>query len=490
MNSSSVFAKLRETVFKPQHPYRTSLQVFPDIDIDRLSMELDVSMCGQDRGRQNLPKSTSGGFDEVEHRLIERISAEHKSAHGKLLDELAIYEERLGSIDVDARISEIRNAISSVQTEFRAEASQGRDDLNALRRRLKDAEREKTEFQTRYGLTRAARTKSAAGRMLSVALIAFLLLIETWVNGTFLAVGNEAGLVGGFTQAFSFAALNVLVSFGVGLLWLRYLNRPGFWAICFGALGLIAYLAFAIGLNLGLAHFRDIAAYGAGGGSEALNQMLRSPFSLRDINSWIFFGVGMAFSAASCLDGLFFDDPFPGYGAIEKRRLAAHDAYLAATEALRSRLKDVRDDANEQLKELQRDLNIRRSYHDATLAARSQIIDLFRAHERQLQGAGNLLLSRYREANQTARTTKPPRHFDKPWLITPMPIDVASNDAALREALKARIEDNQKVVDSHFLAMYAEFDKAMEAYRNIDELVDDEGVVTPSKAPAAKVEAG
>ncbi len=276
MSSLSVFAKLRESVFQTQHPYRSSLQAFPDLAVDRLSDELDLAAKGRERGSSNLPPTASGGLDEVELGVTERIASEHKHAHQKLLDELSVYEERSRQHRRRCRISEIRNAIASVQTDFRTEGLKGATTFMPCAAASRRRSRRRPPSRGAMGSRARLRTKSPAGKVLSIALIAVLLLIETWVNGTFLAAGNEAGLIGGFTQAFSFAALNVLVSFGLGLLWLRYLNRPGGRSEGFGVIGLLVYLAFAVGLNLGLAHFRILRHRAREAGQEALRQLLRT----------------------------------------------------------------------------------------------------------------------------------------------------------------------------------------------------------------------
>ena len=73
------------------------------------------------------------------------------------------------------------------------------------------------------------------------------------MNGAFLAKGNEQGLLGGAVQAVSFALLNVLVSFLIGLSVVRLLNHRSFGLKVFGLCGLLLYLAFALGVNISLA---------------------------------------------------------------------------------------------------------------------------------------------------------------------------------------------------------------------------------------------
>ena len=78
-------------------------------------------------------------------------------------------------------------------------------------------------------------------------------------------------------------------------------------------LSILAYLTFAIGLNLTLAHLREIPpSTSLEAGQQVMTLLLKTPLILDDVISWVFFGIGFIFSLIAMTDGLLFTDPYFG----------------------------------------------------------------------------------------------------------------------------------------------------------------------------------
>jgi hypothetical protein len=245
------------------HEYRPSLQVFPDVSVDAIARDLRVVDRAKERGKLELPSSSSGSLDETEHAIIERIFSDRKAAHHTLVDQLQTFTQRLTALDFHGRFTAIQQAAPAAVSEFRAEALQGQDQLHRLRRALVENEQERDNFKKQNRLWRAPRLSSQVTTIFKVALLAFLFVSETYVNAVFLAKGNVLGFIGAAVEALVFAVLNVLVSFGIGLGGLRQLNHPNLFRKSLGLLSFVAWFAFAVLLNLAL-------AAGLGGYSEAI----------------------------------------------------------------------------------------------------------------------------------------------------------------------------------------------------------------------------
>jgi hypothetical protein len=67
-----------------------------------------------------------------------------------------------------------------------------------------------------------------------------------FLNGFFLAKGNELGYLGGAVEAFTFALLNVGVSFLIAAAGVRELNHRNLLRKLFGLISLLGYLALTI----------------------------------------------------------------------------------------------------------------------------------------------------------------------------------------------------------------------------------------------------
>jgi hypothetical protein len=481
----SALARLLSGLKREQHDYQASLEVFPALNTDKLADDMGLAALGSDRGAREEPASDSVPFDEVENRIIERVEAEKNAAHGLLLDQLRIYQERLAGLDFEGRFGTIRQAAPAAVTEFRAEAAQGRDELHRLRRHLRDLEMEHDEFRRRYRLKRTARWASGGNLTLKIGVLLALFVFEVFLNGFFLSKGSELGYLGGAVEAFTFALLNVGVSFLIAAAGVRELNHRNFLRKLFGLLSLLFYIAFAIGLNLALAHYREASgALVADAGREVLARLQANPLGIADVKSWLFFALGLLCSVVAFGDAFLVFDPYPGYAPLEKRRAEAHDAYIRLKNDLIEKLLEIRDEAIEAMEEANRDLSIRRGEHDAILEGRARLVRLFAAHQSSLDRAANALLAVYREANKRQRKTPPPARFSSVFTLERFPVEQQLLETSAREDLRRSIAESQAVLVGQVQAIHAEFEKAFASYREIDELVEERTFARPGAKAA------
>jgi len=485
LRPKSALGRLVNGLKRAPHDYRPSLEVFPVLNVDKLAADLGLAQVGARRGVRNEPPSDSPSLDDVENRIVERIEAENNSAHGTLLDELRAYKERLTGLDFEGRFATIRQAAPSAVSEFRAEAAQGRDELHSLRRHLKDLEDERDEFRRRNRLKRTARFAAGGNLTLKIGVLLVLFVFEVFLNGFFLAKGSELGYLGGAAEAVTFAILNIGVSFLIGAVGVRELNHRNLLRKLFGLIALLCYLALMIGLNLALAHYREVSgALISDAGREVLARLRTAPLAIVDLKSWLLLGLGVLCSLIAFGDSFLIFDPYPGYGALEKRRTAAHEAYIRRKNELIARLLDIKDAAIEILEEANRDLAIRRSEYDSIIEGRARLVRLFAAHQSHLDRTANALLAVYREANKSARTDPAPRRFGTPYVLEKFPVEQELPQATARDDLRRSIADSQAVLVAQVEAIHAEFERQFASYREIDDLIEESTVVR-SNAKAA-----
>ena len=474
----SALARLVNGLKREPHDFRPSLEIFPALNVDKLAADMALAKAGAERGAREEPASESRARDDVEARIVEYVEAEKNSAHGVLLDELRTYKERLMGLDFEGRFATIRQAAPSAVSEFRAEAAQGRDELHSLRRHLRDLELERDAFLRRHKLTRTARSATGGSLTLKVGVLLALFVFEVFLNGFFLAKGSELGYLGGSVEAFTFALLNVGVSFLIGAVGVRELNHRNYFRKLLGLISLLAYLALAIALNLALAHYREASgSLVSDAGREVLVRMRTMPLAIADLKSWLFFGLGLLCSLIAFADAFLIFDPYPGYGGLEKRRVSAHGAYIKRKNDLIEQLLDIRDDAISILEEANRDLSVRRAEHDAILEGRARLVRMFAAHQSHLDRAANALLAIYREANRRSRKTPPPPLFTTPYALEKFPIEQELLESSARDDLRRSIAESQNILVDQVRAIHAEFERAFATYREIDHLVEEKTVV-------------
>jgi hypothetical protein len=477
LTQRSALGRLINGLKREQHDYRPSLEVFPGLNVDKLAADMGLAAAGAERGAREEPASDTAVLDDVEAKIVERIEAERNAAHGVLLDELRTYRERLAGLDFEGRFGTIRQAAPAAVTEFRAEAAQGRDELHSLRRHLRDLEVESDEFRRRHRLKRTARAASGGSLTLKIGVLLILFVFEVFLNGFFLAKGSELGYLGGAAEALTFALMNVGVSFLIAAVGVRELNHRNWLRKLLGLFALVLYAAFALSLNLALAHYREVSGLlVADAGHAVLTRLQTAPLAVADVKSWLFFGLGILCSLIAFADAFLVFDPYPGYGPLEKRRAAAHAAYIQRKNDLIAQLLEIRDEAIEILEEANRDLSIRRSEHDAILEGRGRLVRLFAAHQTHLERCANTLLAVYREADKRARKTPPPARFSAPLALERIAVEDELPEKAAREDLRRSIAESQALLIEQVKAIHAEFERAFASYREIDELLEEKTI--------------
>jgi hypothetical protein len=478
MNAAHVrqsgIARLLSLLGQPQHSYRPTTEIFLDLNVNRVADNLNLAVNGGERGAENRPSADAETFDDVEHQVVEFVETHKQDAHSIYLEHLHTYDERLTALNFEERFAIIQQAAPESVGEFRAEAALGRDELFSLRRRLYDSEQERDDFRRRHKLARPARLSSQGKTLLKVGILAVLFVIEVIINGNFLAKSNPQGLLGGAVQAVSFAALNIIASFLCGLVPIRLVNRRNFFLKLIGLLSAIAYLTFAIGLNLTLAHLREIPpAVNGDVGQEVMIQLLKTPLVLNDILSWVFFGIGFIFSLVAMTDGLLFTDPYFGYASLEQRCNEARAQYTEGKAELIERLREIRDAASEAMNGAARDLSVRRGEFDSIIQARGRLAQRFAEHQNHIERSCRALLAIYREANRKARTTPAPAYFARPYSMDRIVYVGTDRDETARDQLRQSILEAQDILNRQIQAIHEAFDEAVRSYREIDDLIPE-----------------
>lgn len=480
----SGIGRLLRLLGQTQHPYRPATEVFLDLNVGHVAAELQLTEQATERGIENRPSQDALAPDDIEHRIIERVESHKQDAHSIYLEHLHTYDDRLTSLNFEERFATIQQAAPEAVGDFRAEAALGRDELFGLRRKVCDTEQERDYFRTRHNLFRPARISTPGKTVLKVGILAILFVLEVVINGSFLAQSSMQGLLGGAVQAVSFAALNILVSFLCGLVPIRLINRHGL-AKLLGLLSLVAYLVFAAGLNLTLAHLREIPpSVAVDIGREVMIRLRSGAFGLHDINSWVFFGIGFTFSIVAMADGVLFTDPYFGYGSVERRCVEAHAAYTEGKAQLIEQLREIRDTATDVMNSAARDLSIRRGEYDAIVQARGRLGQRFAEHQNQIERTCRALLTMYRDANRKARKSPSPDYFSKQFTLDRIIYTAPASDESARDKLRHSIVESQDLLKAHIKSIHEAFEEAVRSYREIDDIVPEKNSGTQTTATA------
>lgn len=472
--------RLRGALGRPAHSYRPTLQTFNDIDVQRLEREMDLKQRGAARGQDNLPATASVALEATEHEIVEQIGAAQKAAYDELQAQLATFHERLTDLDFEARFGAISEVAQGGLADLKAEQQMALDDLHVLRKDLTIAESWLDDFRKQNRIKRLADRKSALGLTVKLLVIALLVVGEIVANGYFLSSGNELGLVGGIVEALLFAVLNVGVAVFVAVVLLPNLYHRNFFRKAFGFLSLLGFFAWAAALNLGLAHYREVAgtreptAQFASQARDAVMERLQTrPLELDQFESWLLFAIGVLFALVALIDGLSLVDKYPGYRKASETARRAQEEYASERRAKIQDLSEKRQDYQDAVSELRLDISKRRTEHNSILAHRLRMLNLFQEHQTQLEKAGGQLLRTYRDANVAARTAPPPAYFDQPFKLERLSVTVDGLNEITSDALQLKIDEAQSHLQMVMAEVTAEFELGLTRYRELDVLVPD-----------------
>ena len=172
-------------------------------------------------------------------------------------------------------------------------------------------------------------------------------------------------------------------------------------------------------VHLFAGHLRDATA----ATSEALafevatTKMFATPWALADISSWYLFGLGMLFGLVSFSKGYRFDDPYPHFGETYRRERAAAERYNVEHHEFFGELEDVRDETINQIDDGLANIPQYVAKSHQVRAARSALVEKFRAYEQMIVQVANRLLTTYRDANRRRRETSTPAYFSDQWTL-------------------------------------------------------------------------
>lgn len=402
----------------PAHDYVQPPLIFPQLDIQRMQRRLELSARGEARGAANLPRTEEAVFDAIENSIATIIQGEAQKAWEKFAEHMQAYTARQGTLDIAARIARIKTASDETAAQFFALVQQGRDSLFRVKEEVTEAKEEFRRFRNEHGLQKRL-PKYPKSHILHWSFIVVFVLVETSLNGSFLALGSMAGLVGGLSQALVIAAVNVLMGVIVGGTAFRHLSIKRWLPRVAALLGIAAWVLIAGAFNLAVAHYRAALGgdYPEQAGQIAIQRLRLAPLEIGDLAGWMLCLMGIIFNAASAFDRWKMDDPYPGYGELARRREQLEQEYIEQKQEIESDLSEIKDSALAAIDALSMEIEGRREEHHGILLSRANLKDLFQGHLQYLEQCGNELLTAYRQANITKRSTPAPKHFYEQWTL-------------------------------------------------------------------------
>ncbi|MGF6230901.1 hypothetical protein QFZ27_004856 [Inquilinus ginsengisoli] len=465
--------------------------VFPSISSDSIARRLDLEVEAERRGKENLPQTDAADLDVVESRIIDEVSDVRRVGLTAYESEMRVYADRMNGLDVEGKVSEIDVSISNGISALRERVHIGTDHLYLQGERLKLLREELERFRDRHRLDRTAHLPTAAKRHVMRAIIFLMLAAESIINGSFFMESNELGLIGGVFTACTIAAVNIFFSFLFGRMTVQ-VNHRNLIRKAVGAIIFLAFLVFAIGFNLFVAHFREVAGLvnWEAATRQAAGQFWADPVGLTIFNSWILVLVGFAFATVAWIEGYGWDDPYPGFGDVWRRWERSIADYAHEKESLLEELRDTKDEVLETIKGARADIASRiRNYIQAS-DYRDHLRLALPVFLEQTQQAASALIGRYRETNTRHRSSPAPAYFARPVSLSKVEPVAGEAEASTRRAELGNLTERADAILSDRTAeLLAEFESTFGEYERISRFARglsagglNDGRETPSPA--------
>lgn len=388
------------------------------IDTDQIAKQLKLIQRGEENGKQNLPRSETRSFDDVEQSIVQKLESEWSWQGGELLNHLRSYAVRLAGYSIESEFTRLQLRAKDTITNLRAINHQAEANLGPLREHYLATRSELRDFKNKHKLTRPSRAPSS--RWTSFGLLFVLLAVESALNGMFFAKGSDYGLVGGIGTAIGISLVNVSFAFVLGLWPARWMRHSNLAIKFIGAVSLLSGIALITGVHAFAAHLREATTASVNedeAGRVAWQSFVNNPLSIHDLNSVYLFALGMLFAALAIFKGYTFDDPFPGYGSVTRRFSRAQDDYSDEHSSVFDDLEDTRQEIATNLDDGIQRIPTFPQAADNIRAQRATMLEQFRAYEAGVEAAVRQLLAQYRNANIRVRSSDPPDHFHQNWSL-------------------------------------------------------------------------
>lgn len=448
-----------------------SSAVFPSIDSDKIAKDLKLEDQGTSRGQNNQPPTETKDFDHVETSVIERIEELRRKGLENYESNRRVYNERLARAGQASK--EVDIAAGSAKNDFGALVQEWQSRIEDPRERLNETFNWRARYRERNRLQRPAKEFEGWIKVFSLTII--LVVIEAGINSYLFSKGNEFGLLGGLLAALIVSVVNVGGSAMLGYL-ARYLHHRNLLLKLGGLIFVPVWMAFAVAMNLGVAHFRDGLESGlswAEATEGAVPALLARPLYLASIESWLLVGIGLLISVLSFRKGWHTDDPYPGYGRLERSLAKARSVYELELHNALEDLKDRRDQAIEELQDASE--QVRNGITEAidALFGQSTLGAHLKTYLEQCDVKTAHLLAVYRDANRAARKDPSPKSFDKVYkfgAFKPESIEVSRRENAEAEAARVTA-----TVDGAIKEIFEQFETARLAF-DVTRAVQRDGV--------------
>ena len=306
---------------------------FPVFKVAQIEKTIDVSKEAAQDGQNDIPKTESQTFSICENEAIAKCDQLRQNEVSKASKYLATIKNSI--IQKAADLGKKHFFLDNIKASIEHTLTDAKGKLSPLVQSFNNEQRHVQNYKLEHKINREPHTLTPMSIIISLGVIALLFYFEMELNTRLLAPAMRDGLMGGKAVASAVAMLNVFVSFGAGYLFIKNIHHVNKFKKRLAQIGLFVYTIFIIYINGLMGAFRatpesakKVKKWGATGSDSTTqvvtdygNELFWFLGSVSfDVYPLILTFVGIMFAIASLWDGYLFDDRYPGYGKVGKKR--------------------------------------------------------------------------------------------------------------------------------------------------------------------------
>lgn len=437
--------------------YKPSPGEFLRFDQQRLAEKLRLRDEGKERGAKNQPPADATDLDVVEQNIAEAMRQQALDDERRTREQFEYYTDRIRGANPAGQAATMFLQAQTAVADFRKAELAARAILDAARQNVIQREKQVSQFRADHGLRHPPNPPK--GHWVMSFILIVCLALEIGVNSSVLSAGSEFGLLGGVIGAFFYTALSMALAFILGFFGFTHLNHRNIGVKLLGASGSLILLGFILFVNLLAAHYRVAITSGyteIEAAHRATETIVADPSAFfADTQSILMVGLSLVIAFVTAMEGLFWQDPYPGYARVQKYKLQADARWARAVIGHSDELEAIYHHHVKKIEALQTSLRDRQALIPEILGHRRRLVAAFNTHLLHIQDVGRYLMSTYREANTETRTANKPKYFNRAWKLDTvaqmdMPDDIAAgNRADWKEVGEQLLAASTELHDAH-----------------------------------------
>lgn len=383
---------------------------FPQIDVQGLKHDLKVREQAILQARNDLPLHTDTELDAAQHGIVHVMGQKLEEARTRTFEALQQHERARNEIELEMDVSRCEAVSGEAQQGIGRVRADRRDDLVGLRARERSMLRERNYFIASNKLNREPDYPDS--HIFHWALVIVAVVAESLANSYFFAKGSDFGLLGGTFQALLISIANIGTALMIGVYVAPHINHLRTANRLIAAGGVSVYTLMIVVFNLATAHYRaqlELDPFNAL--INAIPRLVEEPFGVRNYDAWVLFIIGLGFATFASIKGYTADDPYPGYGRVDRIYKTARDAYDRAKQVLLDEVNAVIDQKSTQLDRLVQQLRRNAQRYGALITESETYLQEFAHYGESIEEASNTLLREYRDNNAKVRGGPRPAYF-------------------------------------------------------------------------------